>query len=358
MARFTSRLSAIFVCGSLLGSTFPAQAEETRSQAIAAAQRVYREAHEAMDRGDWLNARRLLLDLWQKSETYDVAASLGEAEYALGNYPDAARYLQFAIAEAPPKEKKSLIDDYQRALTEVEKRVAKLRVRAEPEGAEVVLDGRELGPAPLRAPVYVNPGHHEFSLRTERGVVNKAIETTAGNTYEIRLAALPDAPDSSSVTAANDGRASTRAELSSSAAVVPPTDDFAPRSSAARYAPWVSGGIALVGFGVGVGFLVSSAHQREDMRNVLDRFPEAQPCAANTPHVTECARVKELDRDARSHQLVGLVSIGVGAAAAVTTAVLILSKSGRRHEASTRSSTLVVPVWQPGRAVLNVQGQF
>jgi len=357
MARFTSRLSALFVCGSLLGWTLPSQAEETRSQAIAAAQRIYREAHEAMDRGDWLNARRLLLHLWQKSETYDVAASLGEAEYALGNYPDAARYLQFAIAEAPPKEKKSLIDDYQRALTEVEKRVAKLRVRAEPEGAEVVLDGRELGPAPLRAPVYVNPGHHEFSLRTERGVVNKAIETTAGNTYEIRLASLAETSDSSSATAQNEP-ASPRTELSLSGPVVPPDRDFAARSSAAKYAPWVSGGIALVGFGVGVGFLLSSAHQREDMREVLDGFPEAQPCAANTPHVTECGRVKELDRDARSHQLVGLVSIGVGAAAAVTTAVLILSKSGRREGASTRSSTLVVPVWQPGRAVLNVQGQF
>jgi hypothetical protein len=141
----------------------------------------YREAHAAMERSDWQEARAVLLELWQRSKSYDVAASLGEVEHALGNDVSAARYLTFAVAHLAPKERPETLTRYRAALRELEAQVGRVQVNVSEEAAEIRIDGNLVGLSPLSSTVFVTPGEHTIEARGQGSTASNRIEVSRGS---------------------------------------------------------------------------------------------------------------------------------------------------------------------------------
>src|SRR5450432_1423101 len=108
-----------FVASLLLSGTVaiadPALAQPTTGKsAVGSSQVRYREALDAFRKGQWPDARRLLLALWSEAHSYDVAVTLVQTEYQLGHYAAAARYLEFALVNIPPTEKLTAAGEYKK----------------------------------------------------------------------------------------------------------------------------------------------------------------------------------------------------------------------------------------------------
>ena len=65
-------------------------------------------------------------------------------------------------------------------------------------GALVILDGRELGRAPLNEPQTVNPGSHRVEYTTARGVQTATIEVAPGSEQTVAIVEPPPGPGESS----------------------------------------------------------------------------------------------------------------------------------------------------------------
>jgi predicted Zn-dependent protease len=71
---------------SLLGVLSAPLSAAAQQPQPTASQAQYRKAYKAMEQGQWSDAKSLLLDLWNKAQTYDVAESLSHVEFHAGNY--------------------------------------------------------------------------------------------------------------------------------------------------------------------------------------------------------------------------------------------------------------------------------
>src|SRR4051812_47810953 len=157
-----SRLYSLRIaCALAVGApalTVPTQAIAQESANDANPQ--YRKAFDALAQKDWSEARRLLLPLWQKAQTWDVAAGLGQAEFLLQNYAAGATYTAFALANVPPKEKTKTAERLRAALAEMKEAVATVHIAVNEDGAEILVEDQPVGTSPLAREVYLNPGTH------------------------------------------------------------------------------------------------------------------------------------------------------------------------------------------------------
>jgi predicted Zn-dependent protease len=117
---------ALFAASSVVQPLAAHAAEPTAPK--ASQQTRYRQAHEAFKAGNWDEARRLLLDLWLEAPSYDVALTLVQVEYQRGNKAAAARYLQYALANAAPTESPEAIEGYKKQLEQLRRSVASATV--------------------------------------------------------------------------------------------------------------------------------------------------------------------------------------------------------------------------------------
>lgn len=159
--------------------TSASRGAESNDRARALAR--YREAYAAMNAGDWTKARRLLLELWETSKTYDVAASLGQVEYQLLNFVDAARYMAFAIENMAPKERFSSLERYRKALDEIRAWVGTVQVTVPTPGAEIRVDGEVVGQSPFDEEIFVTPGTHVLeAFAGQRRLAKATVSIAAG----------------------------------------------------------------------------------------------------------------------------------------------------------------------------------
>src|SRR4030095_13121064 len=108
----------------------------------------YRKAYDAFRAKNWNEARRLLLQLWAESPSYDVAVTLGQVEYQLKNYAAVVGYLEYAIEHAPPTEKPDTIEQYKSDLANAKTLVGTVRVSVNLDGADIKVDGEKVGTSP------------------------------------------------------------------------------------------------------------------------------------------------------------------------------------------------------------------
>jgi hypothetical protein len=113
----------------------------------------YRQATEAFQRRDYREAKRLLLELWQHSKSYDVALTLGQTEYQLQNHGAAADYLSFAIKNFQPAEKAEVLEGLKADFAELRKVVGVARITVNRPAAEVTIDGSSGQPFAVRSNV-------------------------------------------------------------------------------------------------------------------------------------------------------------------------------------------------------------
>ena len=321
--------------------------EDPREQA----RELMRSGNARYRNGDLQGAHDLYEHAFRAAKSFDVACNLGRTEMELQRYRDAAEHLDYCVRFHILSSKPEMMLNEQEAreqLRAAKARVGSLWISVEPSGAEIWVDSRWMGRAPLGAPLFVEPGPHlirasspQFRDASERTEVSAGTEQT----LKLELSSSPSGSFSTSLTP------------------TPPPASAVEESQRQRstwgVVPWLSGGLALVGIGVGSGFLLVAANKNSDKQDILSALPESRPCGENTPHVNECARVRDLAGEARTAQAIGYTSLGVGVAAAATTAVLLLhTKQHSAAHARRSEMARVVPSLSGDRVFVSVDTRF
>lgn len=298
--------------GSAVLSAHPAAAQPSAAEQATSSQSEYRKAHEAARAHKWEEAKAILLRLWAKAKTYDVAASLSEVEYGLGHMAASAQYMDYALRHVTPNESPSTVETMKNALQKIRQKVGAVKVTVSDPGATVGVDGKQMDD--LEGEVFLDPGTHTVEARLGERTASKPIEVVAGQAQSLELK-LPPVPQPSPNISSVDPVGQTGA---------PATD--VPRSSShetARTIALVTGGaVALVGLGTGIGFGVASNSSESDMENYRARLGSSG-CSTSAPPA-DCAALREAAESQRRNSHISNVGYGIAAVGLVTVGVALL----------------------------------
>jgi len=298
---------------------------ETPPAIVDAPRARYRQAERAMSEKNWIEAHRILIDLWQTTKTHDVAASLAVVEYQLGRYLHAARSMTFAIQNLPPKEKPEVGERYREGLAEIRSHLGTLLVSVSRPRAEVLIDGVSIGQSPLESDVHVLPGTHEFEARDERGSVKETVTIGAGESRTLRLAL---AARSAALSATERATAPPRSGRS-----LPGEDPTPPQGETQRSTIpiYVGLGFTAVGIATALGFGIVADGKAGDARAFERRLPP-NGCNDASASAEECAAARDALDDQRRNAILSNVGLGIGLAAGVGTLAYVIfwpSSSGK-----------------------------
>lgn len=293
----------------LIGSiALAAAAAPPASAQVPTSQAQYRRAYDAIEKKRWPEARALLLELWSRSRTYDVAASLGQVEYQLKHYPAAAQYMAFAIANVAPKERPANVERYRQALAEITQLVATLRVSVDHASAEVFVNGEKVGVSPLASEVFVEPGVHTLEARLGSDEsVKKTLAVESGESYSVALEL--GALDAETAAALSGQR---RSRNTRGAA---PARADASRSLIPVY---VGTAVTVVGASMAIGFGLAANGAEDDVRTLRRRLGPSG-CADGTAPSADCDEVADAVDRQQSNATVSNVGLGVATVAGLGT---------------------------------------
>ncbi|MEZ4300080.1 MAG: PEGA domain-containing protein [Polyangiaceae bacterium] len=134
-----------------------ASAEETKSNA-ATAKELYDQGVDLTEKGQFEEAEARFRKAWELQKGFDIAANLGVVEMQLEKPAEAAFYLSFAVANYPASGKQDKREWLEARLAEVRAKVTALRVEVSVPGAEVRVNGKPVGKAPIGEELFVAEG--------------------------------------------------------------------------------------------------------------------------------------------------------------------------------------------------------
>jgi hypothetical protein len=173
----------------------------------ARARVLLREGIDAFKAGKNEEAATALSGAWAIRQTYDVAASLAQAELALKRYRDAAEHLDYCVSHFSPMDSEQKLQQVKAGLDDAKTHVATLKVSVDRAGAEIHIDARVVGTSPLAASVFVEPGAHTLEARLGGDKVSQILTFEAGHEYPVTLRlGVAGVSLSPSPRAANDDR--------------------------------------------------------------------------------------------------------------------------------------------------------
>jgi hypothetical protein len=167
----------------------PATAGAPSAEVMARADAIFRDAIKLYKAKRYAEAEAGFLEAWKLNPTYDVAGNLGHTEARLGKHREAAEYLAFALRNFPLTGNADKRRAAQEKFDEVRKLVTSVKVQVSVPRAEVFVDGRLVGVAPLAGEVFVEPSAHTIeaklagyedakqSLQAEKGAVQTVMLT-------------------------------------------------------------------------------------------------------------------------------------------------------------------------------------
>src|SRR5580704_8866675 len=137
----------------------------------------------------WAEAEDLFRQAWALKRSYDIAGNLGLAEAGLGKWRDAAEHLTLAIATFPANGKAAHRDLLREKLASAREHIGGLAIEVDAAGAEVLVDGKSVGTAPLAGEVLVEPGAHVVEAQLAgRGAARGEASVVAGGSASVTLA--------------------------------------------------------------------------------------------------------------------------------------------------------------------------
>lgn len=117
-----------------------------------------------------------------------VLYNLAATHRALSQYAQAVDFYNRFLAEGKGVVKPAQLARGQRELADLLRLIARVDVTTEPEGAEVSVDGRAIGPTPLGQPLILGPGDHVVrATLAGRQQAERAIRVAAGDTLAVAL---------------------------------------------------------------------------------------------------------------------------------------------------------------------------
>jgi hypothetical protein len=157
-----------------------AQLEEARAHVQKGQQFYDEDAFEA--------ARAEFQRAYEQSKSYKILYNLALVSTQLNDFATAyrhhERYLRDGGAEVPEPRRAEVL----RALERLRPRIALVTIETDPPGAEITIDDRRVGAAPLAAPVMLNPGEHKIGARAAgREPAYRHMSLTAGESRRVAL---------------------------------------------------------------------------------------------------------------------------------------------------------------------------
>jgi tetratricopeptide (TPR) repeat protein len=167
-----------------------ASAEERSSPSAAPEQQLQaleQKAQEAQQANDTERARGFWLQAFSLQATASTALSLGKAELELKRYRDSAEHLDYALRMLPDTASEQTRTAAKKALAEAKAQIAVIQATTNRPGAEVRVDGKTVGKAPLQSSIYLDPGTHDISAHWENNSITRPVAVLAGQEYQLTL---------------------------------------------------------------------------------------------------------------------------------------------------------------------------
>jgi hypothetical protein len=245
---------------------------------------------------------------------FRVLYNIGKVRVALGSAAEAVDAFEAYLdkgGDQIPEERRAEVRD---AIAAALARVATLTVRVSPDGAEIRVDGRLVGVAPLAGPVRVTEGKHTVeALLPSRPVQLREIDVPGASTLEVAL----DFPVAAKLEAP--------APLPAAPVLVekPAGEEVAHRRHVVGY---LLGGAGLAATIAGAFVAYEGA---SDANAARARLVDAAMPASGMPSVTKYDAAKRSFDDAKTRNQLGWALVGFGVAALLGGGALVLVGSGR-----------------------------
>jgi hypothetical protein len=155
---------------------------------------LIRSANQAVDDGRYADARDAWLRIWELDRSRVAACNIGELSVRIGDMPIAAEFLAICVrrAQEDPEPERQREEGHVLSLARARQAVGTLTFRVR-DGADITVDGRPLGRAPLDHEVFVAPGSHRVRAVQGGELGEVAVEVPAGaeRRVDVPLAAPP-----------------------------------------------------------------------------------------------------------------------------------------------------------------------
>jgi tetratricopeptide (TPR) repeat protein len=162
--------------------------EQVTSRAIE----MYQQANTLYLNQKYDEAYVLYKAAWALRPNYKVAGNLGNCEYDLRRYRDAAEHLAFALRENPEQGIDATRAYFAERQADAKRYIATLQIDVDNAGsADVYVDSQYIGKAPLGHPIYVDPGTHFIHARNKFASGHAHVAVKRGETRQISLHILP-----------------------------------------------------------------------------------------------------------------------------------------------------------------------
>ena len=359
------------------------------------ARKRFQEGVALFDKGDYQRARAAFLQAWALKKHPAVLLNLAQSELRGGDSVAAARHFALYLRDYPSTPDRERTEA-RKGLDEARRRTGLIEVLSDLAGADVLIDGEDVGRTPLPDVVDVSPGGHDVELRLAgRDPLRGHVEVTAAQRVTITLSPASAPPLVAPPPPAPPPTATTPAE-EPPAPKPPPKEpphsepDAPPRPHTGRepFFSWVfsdpvglgTAGLTGVGVGMAAVFTLLASSKRNDADNVaaqistiasrdadlanyqgLDR--RDNPCATPVPITSgtdyrpACQKLGD-DLDARDrNRTLMFVGVGVAAVGAVGTGVSYFLRTNPDGEQGRPSSALVIlPTWNGDVMGLGIAG--
>lgn len=287
------------------------------------ARELFDRAVKAMEEQRWEDCRASFLAALNIHQSYQIAGNLAFCETKLGRVTDAAEHAALSLrempADAPPDRKAGA----EAVFKEVRPKVAELSIRVSKPDAEVFVDGRSMGRAPLAAAVFVEAGDHKLEARLGGATARAALTAKGGGTHEIALTFDEQRPP----------------------------EGWKPPLALVL----ASGGLALAGIGAGAGLTVAANGKAEEAKTLRAGVGDGSACTPpTTAPARQCATLLEAwtTQGTLSNAALGAFVAG-GALSVATVALLVWNRSK-----SDSARIGVAPAVSAQSAGLLVRGQW
>ncbi|MFO0587411.1 MAG: PEGA domain-containing protein [Polyangiaceae bacterium] len=299
-------IGAAVVSFALLGAAGAAVAGEPeasdKDRADKAAE-LYKQANKLYDDQQLTLAEALYRKAWDLQKTFGIASNFGAVELELGKGQSAATLLQYALSHFPAKGKPETRAALEARLEKAKQLVGTVRVRVTSAGAEVLVDGKSLGVAPITDEVFLDPGNHTFEAKQKgHKDAKQTVLAIAAKAQDVTLS-LPDAPKASGP--------------------LPPPVTTAQKPPSKWPVPGVvMAAVGVVGLGVGGAFIGAAEVNKGDAIRLRDKLQAANvSCPAGS---TECDSLRATTQRADMFGNTGIgLLIGGGVLAAAGAAYIL-----------------------------------
>jgi nucleoid-associated protein YgaU len=347
----------------LVSCALSARAAQAQNSNTALSESLFQQGKQLSAAGNFAEACPKFAASYKLDPATGTLLNLGACEESLGKTATAWAHFNDALGAARRDQVASRVQYAEGRIKSLEARLIRLQINVPPRsdvpGLEVKLDGEVLSSVAFGMPNPIDPGHHtlDMSAPGKKSAQFLIDAVTPQATLQATVPILADDP------AASAAAAPVAAPVAAPAAVAPivapaqaaaaapspaPTASSSPNPL--RVVGYVVGGLGVVGLGLGTFFHVQASKENTLALDTCTGGASGNQCQSDADFGNHNSHVSS----AKSDRAVSYASLGVGAAALVTGAILVIAGHPREEPAA----TAFLPIIERDRLGCSVSGAF